>query len=139
MNEKQKNRQITGNTGLFYACYHLSCLGWNVIPTSRNAKGIDIVIYDEDAKKYLGIQVKSLSKRNPVPIGNSLEKIIGDFWIIINKVREQEPGVFILRPKEVIDRVSSGSNKDGKNFYWLEPKQYEQEKFRNAWERLEKK
>lgn len=34
--------QITGNIGLFYACYELSRKGWNVMPTSRNARGIDI-------------------------------------------------------------------------------------------------
>ena len=34
--------QITGNIGLYYTCYQLSRLGWNVMPTSRNARGIDI-------------------------------------------------------------------------------------------------
>ena len=28
---------------MYYACYHLSKLGWNVMPTARNAKGIDII------------------------------------------------------------------------------------------------
>jgi hypothetical protein len=26
--------QITGNVGLYYCCYHLSLLGWNVMPTT---------------------------------------------------------------------------------------------------------
>ena len=37
--------QITGNAGLYYVCYELTKRGWNVLPTSRNAKGVDIVIY----------------------------------------------------------------------------------------------
>jgi len=34
--------QITGNIGLYYTCYHLSMLGWNVMPTARNARGVDM-------------------------------------------------------------------------------------------------
>lgn len=33
--------QIVGNAGLFYSAYRLSRLGWNVMPTSRNARGIE--------------------------------------------------------------------------------------------------
>jgi transposase len=45
------------------ACYELSKRGWNVLPTSRNARGIDIVIYSQDAVRKYTIQVKALSKR----------------------------------------------------------------------------
>ena len=37
--------QIVGNIGMFYACYRLSRLGWNVMPTARNARGVDIIAY----------------------------------------------------------------------------------------------
>ena len=36
--------------------------------TSRNARGIDIVIYSQDAVRKHTIQVKALSKRAPVPL-----------------------------------------------------------------------
>jgi len=134
----KKQTQITGNSGLFYVCYRLSCLGWNVIPTSRNAKGIDIVIYDENAKKYLGIQVKSLSKRAPVPLGNTLDRVMGDFWIIVNNLETDEPSVFILKPREVIKLTHRGE-KDERVSYWLQPKEYEKEKYRDAWDRLQTK
>ena len=35
--------QLTGNVGLYYCCYRLSLLGWNVMPTARNARGVDII------------------------------------------------------------------------------------------------
>ena len=38
------DRQVTGNVGLYYCCYQRSLMGWNVMPTARNAKGVDIVI-----------------------------------------------------------------------------------------------
>ena len=70
------NPQIVGNVGLYYACYNLSLHGWNVMPTARNARGIDVVAYNGDASKFLGIQVKSLSKRSAVPVGTSMDKIM---------------------------------------------------------------
>jgi hypothetical protein len=42
------SNQLVGNMGLYYICYELSKRGWNTLPTSRNARGIDIVIYSQD-------------------------------------------------------------------------------------------
>ena len=61
--------QIVRNVGLYFVCYRLSLLGWNVMPTARNARGIDIVAYSTDERRYLELQVKSLSKLTPVPLG----------------------------------------------------------------------
>ena len=126
--------QIVGNVGLYFTCYHLSLLGWNVMPTARNARGIDIVAYSRDGKKYIGIQVKSLSKRAPVPLGKSLDKIMGDFWVIINKATF-EPTAFILTPDE-IKQLAHRGEKDGRVSYWLQPNAYEIDKFRGAWQRI---
>ena len=82
--------QLTGNVGLYYCCYRLSLMGWNVMPTARNARGVDIIAYSRDASRFVGVQVKALSKRNPVPLGTSLDKVMGDFWIIVNKVTTAE-------------------------------------------------
>ena len=54
--------QTVGNVGLYYVCYKLSRMGWNVMPTARNARGIDILAYSTDAKRTRTIQVKSLSR-----------------------------------------------------------------------------
>ena len=72
--------QLTGNVGLYYCCYRLSLMGWNVMPTARNARGVDIIAYSRDASRFVGVQVKALSKRNPVPLGTSLDKVMGDCW-----------------------------------------------------------
>ncbi len=126
--------QITGNVGLYYVCYKLSRMGWNVLPTSRNARGIDIIAYSQDASRYVAIQVKALRKRNPVPLGKDLDKIMGDFWVIVNNLAG-EPAAFILRPKEVRKRVHEGV-KNGVRSYWLQPKQYDVGQFREAWHRI---
>jgi len=126
--------QITGNVGLYYCCYHLSLLGWNVMPTARNARGIDIVAYSRDGERFVGVQVKALSKRNPVPVGKSLEKVVGDFWVIVNRV-VSKPTAFILLPSEVRELAHRGE-KDGRISYWLQPAAYDREGFREAWHRI---
>ena len=127
--------QLTGNVGLYYCCYRLSILGWNVMTTARNARGVDIIAYSRDASRFVGVQVKSLSKRAAVPLGTSLDKVIGDFWVIVNKVRSPSPSAFILLPSEVRERAIR-NEKDGRVSYWLDPPYYDQETFREGWERI---
>lgn len=126
--------QITGNIGLYYACYQMSRLGWNVMPTSRNARGIDIIAYSADGQRFVKVQVKALSKRNPVPIGASLDKIMGDFWIIVINAY-QEACAFVMLPSEVKQGVHKGE-KDGKISYWLQPAEYDKNSFRENWNRI---
>lgn len=125
--------QVIGNAGLYFTCFHLSLHGWNVMPTARNARGVDIVAYDTSASRYIGIQVKSLSKRDAVPVGSSLSKVMGDFWVIVNRIATK-PQAFVLLPEEV-RRLSHGT-KSGAGSFWLEAKDYDAEPFREAWHRI---
>lgn len=126
--------QLTGNAGLYYCCYHLSLLGWNVMPTARNARGVDIIAYSQDATRKLAIQVKALSQRYPVPLGTSLEKIMGDYWIIVNRVASS-PAAFVLLPSEVKELAHRGE-KDDRVSFWLQPTSYDQVQFKEKWDRI---
>jgi hypothetical protein len=92
---KQMMKQIVGNIGLFYVCYELSKRGWNCLPTSRNAKGIDIVIYNHNAKCMRTIQVKSLSKKDNV----RLDSFMADFLVICANARVN-PEIYNLTENE---------------------------------------
>jgi hypothetical protein len=126
--------QLTGNVGLYYCCYRLSLLGWNVMPTARNARGVDIVAYSRDASRFVGVQVKALSKHNPVPLGPTLDKVMGDFWVIVNRVTDA-PTAFVLLPSEVRELAHRGE-KESRVSYWLQPGAYDQDQFREAWPRI---
>ena len=126
--------QITGNVGLYYCCYRLSLLGWNVLPTTRNARGVDIIAYNADASRFISVQVKTLSKRSAAPLGANLDKIIGDYWIVINKA-VSAPTAYILLPSEVKE-LATRNEKDGRISFWLDAPKYDQGKFLEAWERL---
>jgi hypothetical protein len=128
------DNQTVGNVGLYFTCYRLSRLGWNVMPTARNAKGVDILAYCQDASHKLTIQVKSLSNRSPVPLGNKLDHLFADFVVICRYVARDVPECFILTPGEVKQRAHEGV-KGEKVSYWLQPKQYESDEFRNRWDR----
>lgn len=52
---RQGGTQVVGNIGMYFAAYRLSLMGWNVMPTSRNARGVDLLAYDMSAHRYLGI------------------------------------------------------------------------------------
>jgi hypothetical protein len=129
------NNQVVGNVGLFYVCYQLSRRGWNVMPTARNARGIDILIYSQDATRTHTVQVKSLSRRSPVPLGPKLEGLFGDFFIICRNVALDTPDCFVLTPAEVRTLAHRGE-KDGKSSFWLQPAQYESVAFREQWQRI---
>ena len=105
------------------------------MPTARNARGVDIIAYSSDASRFKGIQVKALSKRNPVPLGQSLDDCMDDFWVIVNKVASELPQAFILKPSEVKGLAHRGG-KDGRVSFWLQPNSYEQAQFKEAWERI---
>jgi hypothetical protein len=135
--KNKTNKQVVGNVGLFYVCYRLSQLDWNVMPTARNAKGIDILIYSQDATRTHTVQVKALSSRDPVPLGTSLEGLIGNFFIVCRNVARDTPECFVLTPGQVRD-LAHKNEKNSKITYWLQPKQYEQSLFHEKWDRIGK-
>lgn len=105
------------------------------MPTARNARGVDIITYSDDASRFLGVQIKTLSKRNPVPLGQSLDKIMGDWWVIIFRAASTEPSASIMTPSEVRERAHRGES-EGRVSYWLQPKEYDASQFVDAWDRM---
>jgi len=131
---RKLSNQLVGNVGLFYVCYELSKRGWNCLPTTRNAKGVDIVIYNSKGDRKYTIEVKSLSKEDPAPFGNKL-KIMADFVIICTKVFTDHPNIYILKPEEVKKNIHKGK-KNKRVSYWLQRDKYSQ--YKNYWEKIGK-
>src|SRR5207302_11392686 len=93
------SNQLTGNVGLYLVCAELSKRGFNVMPTARNARGVNIVGYDDERKSFT-VQVMALTKRNPVPFGKSMDHLPADYYVIVVNVAE-EPIYHILTRKEL--------------------------------------
>jgi hypothetical protein len=131
--------QVVGNVGMYFAAYQLSLRGWNVMPTSRNARGIDLLAYDAIARNFLGIQIKTLSKKNgAVPLGlHTPDNLMGDWWIIVTNIARiadgENPICFVMTPDEV--RKGVVRDKGGQQAYWLPWTYYSKPDFSN-WDRI---
>ena len=139
-NTPKKETQIVGNTGMYYVCYQLSRMGLNVMPTARNARGVDVIAYSLDSGKYCGIQVKTLSCRNVVPLGNDLNKISGDFWVVVILPQTESPDsptIYVLTPGNVKDLSHRTTNEKGVVSFWLKPNKYRE--YENNWDIIRKK
>jgi hypothetical protein len=131
------SKQTIGNVGLYFVCYELSKLGWNVLPTSRNAKGVDIVAYSADGETVRTVQVKTLGKNDGVPLGKSLESLIADDIIICMNALGERPEIFMINTEQLVGeferRERRGAinkdgfyhrQRDGVHSYWFAPKKY---------------
>lgn len=133
-------KQTVGNIGLYYVCCRLSRMGWNVMPTARNARGIDVLTYSQDGSRTVTIQVKALSKRNPVPVGAKTDVLIPDFVVIVRGVQGDSPISYVLTKDEAIRNLTKATLKTGPRpgspFNYIEPKNYDVDAFRERWDKI---
>ncbi|WP_222927033.1 hypothetical protein [Sphingomonas gilva] len=104
------------------------------MPTVRNARGSDLIVVNEDETMFLGIQSKALSKRSAIGLGLSLNSLRSDWWIVTVSANADAPVCYVLSLDEV--REIACRDKGGQQQYWLEPRDYEQAQFRDAWHRI---
>lgn len=105
------------------------------MPASRNAKGVDILIFSQNASRKMSIQIKTLSRRNPVPMGTLLDNLIADYVVICVRNYSNEPICYVMTPDEVKELAHRGE-KNRKVSYWLQPPVYENDLYREKWERI---
>ncbi|MGA2603083.1 MAG: hypothetical protein ABSG14_02530 [Verrucomicrobiia bacterium] len=132
------SNQTTGNIGLFFVCYKLSQYGWNVMPTARNAKGVDIVAYSQNGARVRLIQVKTLSNRDPVGLGKRLDDLIAEWMIIYVKFCRKEQRCFVLRTSEV-KKLAVNLGENERASWWLSPKRYDTDAYegdKGGWGRI---
>lgn len=106
------------------------------MPTVRNARGADLYAASEDESRLLPIQSKALSKRNPVPLGNSLDTLRSQWWVITIHANTANPTCYVMSLEEVKASAHRGENAQGKVSYWLQPKSYALPAYEEAWDRL---
>ena len=128
--------QLTGNAGLYHVARELSRRGWHVMPTVRNARGADLFAVSDDESRILPIQSKALAKRNPVPLGSSLDILRSSWWVITINANSSSPTCYVLTLAEVRAAAHRGVNASGTVSCWLQPKSYALPVYEEAWDRL---
>ncbi|MEZ0136683.1 hypothetical protein AB9U18_24750 [Novosphingobium sp. NRRL B-2648] len=106
------------------------------MPTVRHARGADLYAASDDERRVIPIQSKALSKRAPVPLGGSLDRLCSQWWVITINANTAAPTCYVLTLDEVKAAAHRGENAAGTVSYWLQPKAYALEHFHEAWERL---
>ncbi len=135
--QDQRTRpQVVGNAGLYFAAYQLTKLGWNVLPTARNARGVDLVMYDDAASRKVTVQVKSLRSKASIPLGSRPDHWIADWYVLCVGVLDKTPQCFVLTKEEVRAKAvaSRRGESAGAKSYWLEWKDYSP--FLDGWSRI---
>jgi hypothetical protein len=134
-----KSSQATGNAAMHYVAWQLSKRGWHVMPTMRNAKGSDLYCANDAESVVFGVQSNGLSKRDLVGLGTNLDNLRSQWWIITINAKSDSPTCFVMERQEVVDLCAASDaakSHNGVISYWLSPKAYDQEQFRDAWHRL---
>src|SRR3546814_3397078 len=90
----------------------------------------------DDEARVLPIQSKALSKRAPLPLGGSLDRLCSHWWVVTINANTASPTCFVLTLDEVKAAAHRGVNQAGTASYWLQPKSYALEEYREAWDRL---
>lgn len=130
----QYENAMVGNAGLNFTAWQLSRRGWHALPTIRNARGSDLYVTNGDETIFFGVQSKALSRRSPVPLSKNGDALRSDWWVITINACTASPICFILRNEEV--RALAVVDKNGAGGRWLDPRAYDRDEYREAWDRL---
>lgn len=84
--------------------------------------------------RFFGVQSEALSKRSAIGLGLSLEELRSDWWVITVDANSDAPRCYVLALDDV--RRLASRDKGGEQRYWLEPRGYEQDEYREAWHRI---
>ena len=84
------------------------------MPTVRNARGADLYAADATESIVLAIQSKALARRNPVPLGGSLDTLRSPWWIVTVGALTDCPKCYVLTLDEVKGLAHHGMNAVGK-------------------------
>jgi hypothetical protein len=108
-------KQQSGMEGVFLVAAELAKRNYIVSPTSRNAKGADLLITDQDCSKAWTIQVKTNKKVfNFFLLGKHSKGMKADshFYVFVN-LKKTGTEYFIVPAKIVSERMVSGKSPTG--------------------------
>jgi hypothetical protein len=142
------DRQITGNIGLYHVARELSRVGWNVMPTVRNARGADLYAVSADEGVAHPVQVKAHSGApQDTALGLHPERLVTPWWVIVTRVRDESPVCHLfaldeIRALMVRDPGTRSGKPEAERRFWLPRRLYtlddplEMVTAREAWGRL---
>lgn len=123
--------QITGMRGVYLVAAELSREGLIVSPTSRSAKGADIVVTDQKCQKTYSVQVKTNATTfNFWLVGEHAKEMKSDTYIYVfvnlkNKKGNDVIEYFVVPSKIVAENIETDKQGKWESFYYKNAKKYD--------------
>ena len=99
--------QLTGMLGVYLVAAELSRRGLIASPTSRSARGADILVTDQNCKHAFSLQVKTNGKNASFWLLNAHAKEMvapTHLYVLVN-VRKDEDEFFVVPSQEIASRM----------------------------------
>ena len=128
--------QLTGMTGVYIVAAELSRRGFIACPTSRSARGADILVSDQNCKHALSVQVKTNAKSASFWLLNLHAKEMVSpthFYVLVNLLTDGYE--FYIVPSRVIARRMVGPVTEGKSTFCSISRENVKE-FKDEWDLL---
>lgn len=106
------------------------------MPTARNAKGVDVIGYDNAGNAFT-VQVKTLTKRNAIPLSGNGSHLMADYFIVV-VLEGKMQGAYVWTREEMRKaNISTFDGKNDKKQLWFEAKNWTKETgARDAWDKI---
>jgi hypothetical protein len=106
--------------GVYLVAAELSRKGFIVSPTSRSARGADLLVTDQNCQKAWSVQVKTNGK--PAKfwlVGAHAAKLKSDshIYVFVNIRGDERPEYFVVPSDHVADRVRESHARTGSIWY----------------------
>jgi len=114
LKKKKISSILTGVAGEYFVAGELSKRGYIASITLRNTMGIDILVSSKDARKSVGIQVKSTKYNvNHWLLNQKAEDYYADnlFYVFVNLKEEYQRPDFYVVPSKIVARYIKKSHK----------------------------
>src|SRR5215472_16136479 len=122
-----QTKQITGMRGVYLVAAEMSRHGFIATPTSRSARGADILCTDAECKRAFSVQVKTKSTRASYwLLSRDYKQFVSDshLYVFVSIKEEGVPCEFFIVPSKVVARKGYaepfGKGKDIWNSFTVE-------------------
>ncbi|MBP7830974.1 MAG: hypothetical protein KA248_13765 [Kiritimatiellae bacterium] len=130
---KAKN-QLTGMQGVYLVASELARHGFIASPTSRSARGADILVTDPDCTRAFSVQVKTNAASTSYWLLSPHAKAMVSpthIYVFVNLRGEGKPPDFFVVPSRIVAQ-RMGSEKQGQDtWYWF--MRDDAKPFQNKW------
>ena len=132
--------QTTGMRGVYLVAAELSRRGLIACPTSRSARGADILVTDEHCKHACSVQVKTNgTNRNFWNLSDHAKDMVSrtHFYVLVNIKKDGEQVEFFVVPSRRVAQ-RAGTDRKTKRRTWPYLLRKKVEEFKDRWDLLGK-